>query len=136
MAAITCSAATVSILVSSWKAARPSVSMNEFAHSNVDNEYLLIIFVKAFYNGIMGGKLTVNPVQQEAAGRTAAVREFLLAAWEAGEIVTLTAKPVFLSSEEAGELTVGTRRKIPLSAFKACRRTLPRHWRWQRHPRP
>ena len=73
----------------------------------------------------------------------AAVRAFLLAAREAGEAVTLTAKPVFLSSGQAGErigvsretvidrinkgeidaVMAGTHRKIPLRSLEEYLRT-------------
>ena len=103
-------------------------------------------FAKAFYNGTVGGKPVINPERQDKAEWTVTVREFLLAAREAGAVVTLTAKPVFLSPEGAGELTgvsrdsiirrtgtgeigaimASTHREIPLGAFEACRRSLPR----------
>jgi excisionase family DNA binding protein len=97
-------------------------------------------------------KLVISPVQQDEDERVGAVRKSLLAARDAGAVVTLTAEPVFLSLEEAGELIgvsrntiirridageihgvpVGTHRRIPLGAFEAYRRTLPQQWRWQR----
>ena len=48
----------------------------------------------------------INPVQPDKAGRMAAVRQ--------------------------SPLAVGTHRRIPLCAFGAGRRTLPRQGRWQR----
>ena len=82
--------------------------------------------------------------QRDEARGTAAVRD-------AGAVVILAAKQVFLSTEEAGELTgvsrdsiirwidtgaimVGTHRRTQLGAFGTCRRPLAQQWRRQRRP--
>lgn len=88
-------------------------------------------------------KLAVDLSRQGEVEWMAAVRAFQLAAREAGEVVTVTAKPMFLSPEQAGErigvsretiidrinkgeintVMVGTHRKIPLRSPEEYLRT-------------
>lgn len=80
----------------------------------------------------------IDPEQQAAPERVAAVWKFLLAAPEVGEL-TEDSRDTLIRRIDAGEIDaiiVGAHRKIPLGAFDAYGRSLPQQWRWQRAPRP